>query len=193
MNIDEKMNRYFKILASLPKAVKATNHNGFITPLHLAIRECILNFQVNSQMKNKIMFIGNGASAAISAHMASDYTKAGGYRAVCFNDGVALTCLSNDFSYEEAFAKQVEYHAIAGDILIAISSSGKSRNILNAASTAKTKGCKVITLSGFEHDNPLRKIGDTNFWVDSTTYGLVEVTHHALLHCILDLSAGWEK
>jgi D-sedoheptulose 7-phosphate isomerase len=150
MNIKESIARYFKLLAKLPKNTLVTDKQGTPLSLDMAFRDCILDFRANAQMKNKIMFIGNGASAAISSHMASDYTKAGGFRAVCFNDGASLTCLANDFSYEEAFAKQVEYHAIPGDILIAISSSGNSKNIINAVLTGRRKGCKVITLSGFQ-------------------------------------------
>lgn len=193
MNIHDKIDRYFKVLSKLPRTTKVTDKHAGPLLLTEAFGTCMMRMETQTQSGYKIMFIGNGASAAISAHCASDYTKAGRLRAVNFNDGVALTCLSNDFSYEEAFAKQIDYHARAGDILVAISSSGKSINILNAVEMARRKGCTIYTFSGLKSDNPLRKMGDINFYVNSTGYGLVEVTHHALLHAMLDIYTGWEK
>ena len=104
-----------------------------------------------------------------------------------FSDAALLTCMSNDFGYPEVFSKPVALYADPGDILIAISSSGKSINILNAVKAAREKKCCIITLSGFEADNPLRKSGDYNFYVPSHEYGYVELTHGVLCHSILDL------
>ena len=138
-----------------------------------------------------MIFIGNGCSAAIASHMAIDYTKNGGIRAMAMNDGSALTCLSNDLGYENVFAKQLEMHARQGDLLVAISSSGSSENILPAVGTARERGCAVITLSGFSPNNPLRQMGDLNLYVPSGEYGFVEVTHLSLCHAMLDLAMGW--
>ena len=142
---------------------------------------------------NKLMFIGNGGSAGICSHMATDYSKNGGLRASAFNDGATLTCLGNDLGYENVFAKQIEWHARAGDLLIAISSSGKSTNILAAVKAARNAGCQVVTFSGFSDDNPLRGLGDINFYIRSTEYGFVEIGHLALIHVILDLHLGWNN
>lgn len=135
---------------------------------------------------HKIMFIGNGGSAAISSHMSTDFWKNGGMRAVAFNDSSLLTCIGNDYGYKHVFEKPVEMFADSGDILIAISSSGRSENILLGVRAARAKGCKVITLSGFDSDNPLSSMGDFNFYVPSKAYGPVEVLHHSICHCILD-------
>ncbi len=135
---------------------------------------------------NKIIFIGNGGSAGIASHLAIDHCKNGGLPAIAFSDASAITCLSNDYGYEHVFAKQIEYHARKGDLLIAISSSGKSINILNAVNAARTVGCGVVTLAGFDRANPLNKMGDVNFYVDSKEYGYVEVAHMALIHSMLD-------
>lgn len=137
---------------------------------------------------NKLMIVGNGGSAGIASHMAIDFSKNGGMRALAFNDGSALTCLGNDLGYEEVFARQLDLHARAGDVLMAISSSGRSRNILRAVETARRRGCGVVTLSGFMPDNPLRALGDVNFYLPSHEYGFVEVGHLALIHCLLDLT-----
>lgn len=136
---------------------------------------------------NKVMFVGNGASATISSHFATDFWKAGGIRSFAFNDPALLTCISNDFSYEQVFQVPVEMFAEKGDTLIAISSSGRSSNILNAADGALGKGCEVLSLSGFAQDNPLRSKGTVNFYVPSPAYGFVEALHTYILHCMLDL------
>jgi len=135
----------------------------------------------------KLMFVGNGGSAGIASHMAIDFSKNGGMPAMCFNDGAALTCLGNDFGYEEVFAKQLQFHARPGDVLFAISSSGASPNILRAVEVAREIGCRVITISGFRVDNPLRALGEVNFHVGACEYGIVEVAHTALIHAVVDL------
>ena len=140
---------------------------------------------------NKLMFIGNGGSAGIAGHMAIDFTKNGGVRSVTFNDASSLTCLGNDLGYEQVFSKQVEMQGLPGDILIAISSSGESKNILNAVTTARKMKAHVISLSGFKPGNALRQMGDINLYVPSSVYGFVETAHQALLHVILDTGMGW--
>ena len=137
---------------------------------------------------NKTMIIGNGGSAAIASHIAIDYAKNGGFRAVACNDLAALTCLSNDFGYEQVFAKQIEQQGRAGDVAILISSSGKSPNILLAAQAARhARFDAIYTLSGMGADNPLRSMGHMNFYVPSDDYGIVEITHLALLHSIVSV------
>ncbi len=136
---------------------------------------------------DKLMFIGNGGSAAIASHMAIDFSKNGEMPAVCFNDGAALTCLGNDYGYEEVFAQQLRFHARRGDVLFAISSSGSSPNILRAVKVARERGCAVITMSGFRNDNPLRALGDVNFHVALCDYGIVEVAHTALIHAVVEV------
>ena len=140
---------------------------------------------------NKIMFVGNGGSAGIASHLAIDYSKNGGMRSLAFNDASALTCLGNDLGYENVFAKQLDFHARAGDLLIAISSSGRSPNVLAAVKMARTRDCRVVTYSGFTEDNDLRRTGDVNFFVRSREYGFVEVSHLALCHAVLDIDMVW--
>lgn len=134
----------------------------------------------------KIIFIGNGGSAAIASHMACDWTKNGGYRALAFNDSAALTCLSNDLGYAATFAFQVIRFMDPIDVLVAVSSSGASPNILGAAEAARKKGAVVITLSGFREDNPLRKLGTLNVHVPNMDYGVVECAHLVVLHAALN-------
>lgn len=137
--------------------------------------------------EKKLILIGNGASASIASHIAVDFWKRVGIRALSFNDAAGLTCISNDFGYKHVFEKPIETFSDSGDLLIAISSSGESENILLAAKAAKAKGLKVITLSGFDKDNPLRMLGEINFYVSSHNYGYVEIVHLSICHCLVDM------
>lgn len=134
----------------------------------------------------KIMLIGNGGSAAIASHVAVDFTKAAGIRAVNFNEADLITCFANDFGYENWAAKAIEAYGDPGDLIILISSSGRSPNIVNAASHANQHGFPLVTLSGFDSDNPLRKLGDINLWVESKVYNIVEMTHQIWLLSVVD-------
>lgn len=136
---------------------------------------------------NKVMWIGNGGSAAIASHGAIDYWRTAEIKSICFNDGALLSCIGNDFGYAAIFEKPLEIFADSGDILVAISSSGQSANIINGVKVAKVKGCAIITLSGFLPGNPLRQLGDYNFYAPSSRYGYVELAHGALCHSFLDL------
>lgn len=135
---------------------------------------------------NKLMFVGNGGSAGIVSHQVFDYWKNGRLRTVCFNDPASLTGSANDFGYPNVFSGPIAVFAQSGDVLVAISSSGQSANIVNAAVEARKRACTVITLSAFSEGNPLRRLGDWNFYVPSSHYGFVEVAHLVLCHSILD-------
>jgi D-sedoheptulose 7-phosphate isomerase len=139
---------------------------------------------------NKIIIVGNGGSAAMSSHVAVDLTKAAGCRAVTFNEADLLTCFANDYGYENWVEKAFNFYADKGDVVILISSSGTSKNIINGANWAKQNGLIVITLSGFNSDNPLKKIGDINLWVDSKGYNIIEMAHHIWLVAIVDYIVG---
>jgi D-sedoheptulose 7-phosphate isomerase len=134
----------------------------------------------------KVIVVGNGGSAAMASHVAVDFVKAASIRAINFNEADLITCFANDYGYENWVAKALEAYADKGDLVILISSSGKSQNILNAAEKATEMGLSVITVSGFLTGNPLRKLGDLNLWVDSTEYNIVEMTHHVWLVAIID-------
>jgi len=134
----------------------------------------------------KIILVGNGASAAIASHVAVDLTKAAGVRAINFNEADLITCFANDYGYEHWVEKALDFYADDKDVVILISSSGQSANIVNAALKAKAMGLQVITLSGFRQDNPLKKLGDINLWVDNSQYNTVETVHQAWLLALVD-------
>lgn len=143
--------------------------------------------------KNKVILIGNGGSAAIASHIAVDLWKNGGVRAMAFNDISLITCVGNDYGFEHIFEKPIEMFADAGDVLIAISSSGSSENIIKGVNAAIDKKCLVVTLSGFAPDNPLRKMGQINFYAPSGAYGFVENAHAAICHCVADVIISKNK
>ena len=143
----------------------------------------------NSNRK-KTMLMGNGASASIASHVSVDLSKAAGIRATCFNEANLITCLANDYGYENWMAKAVEIYQDDGDNIILISSSGNSANVLKAAHIAKEKNLKVITFSGFDENNPLKSLGDLNFWVNSRSYNIVENTHQIWLLSVCDAIIG---
>lgn len=136
----------------------------------------------------RVIFIGNGGSAAISSHMAVDWTKNGGIRSMAFSDAPTMTCLANDLGYANVFAKQLEFYAIPGDLVIITSSSGKSPNVLAAARAANALGLDSVRLTGMDPENKLRQGGRLNFYVPSGDYGLVELTHLAILHSVVSVS-----
>src|SRR5215468_4416063 len=183
-----RVDSYMDTLSTAVKSVEPTDRSGKQMHVDEAVDWAAATARRVHDDGYKLVFVGNGGSAAIASHMATDYSKNGNLRALAMNDGSMVTCLGNDYGYDQVFAKQIEFHARAGDLLVAISSSGRSSNILNAVATARKIGCKVVTLSGFSPDNPLRSQGDMNVYLPSDFYGIVEIGHLALCHAILDYS-----
>ncbi len=136
--------------------------------------------------ENKIIIVGNGGSASIASHLTIDFINAAKIKAINFNEASFITCFANDYGYENWVGKALNCYADAGDVVILISSSGQSKNILVGANKAKTLGLDIVTLSGFSSNNPLKKLGDINLWVDSDAYNIVEMTHHIWLLAIVD-------
>ena len=161
--------------------------NNHLQRVDIPDLEMVAKMFLNTSNHNrKIICIGNGGSAAMSSHVTVDLTKAAGIRAVNFNEADLLTCFANDYGYENWISEALEFYADNGDMVILISSSGKSLNIINGAKFAKEMDLTLVTLSGFEHDNPLCKLGEINLWVDSTSYNIVEMTHQTWLLAIVD-------
>ena len=181
---------YFKNLKELLSRIEVKDVKDENLEVDKAVSKIVEMISAAQKKDRKVMFIGNGGSASIASHMTTDLLKNGGIRAVSFNDPTLLTCISNDLGYENVFARPIEILASKGDILFAISSSGQSKNILNAVKAAKKRGCPVVTLSGFSATNPLRRSGGINFYVPSDVYGYVEIVHSAICHYIVDRICG---
>ena len=131
--------------------------------------------------------VGNGASASIASHFAADLAKNGGLHTEVFSDLSLITAISNDIGYEYVFSEPLKRRGRRGDMLIAISSSGKSPNILRAAKEAEMLQMKCVTLSAMSPGNPLRKIGTLNAYIPADCYGHAETCHAAILHYWMDL------
>jgi D-sedoheptulose 7-phosphate isomerase len=172
-------------LEELEKEFQVTNKRNTFLPLMEGFAKAMALMVGAANRNKKLIFLGNGGSAAIASHQAVDFWKNGGIKATAFNDASLLTCLGNDCGYEHVFSEPVRRFADAGDVVLAISSSGCSPNILNAVKAARSVGGHVITFSGFTTDNPLRRMGDINFFVPVRAYGLVEVSHLILIHAML--------
>ena len=139
----------------------------------------------------KILIFGNGGSAAMASHFSVDLTKNAGLRCVNFNEADLITCFANDYGFERWVEKAVDFYGDEGDVLIVISSSGSSKNMLNGVKAARNGKFKtVVTFSGFDSQNPLCKLGNINFWVNSRAYNFVENIHQVWLLAIVDLIIG---
>jgi len=139
----------------------------------------------------KIMIFGNGGSAAIASHVSVDLTKNANIRSVNFNEADLITCFANDYGYERWIEKAIDFYADDEDVLILISSSGKSPNMINACKAARNKKMsKIITFTGHDKNNPLSKLGDINFWINSKAYNFVENLHQVWLLTVVDLIIG---
>lgn len=133
-----------------------------------------------------IFFCGNGASCSMAEHMSHDWFQNAKVNTYTVSETAHITAISNDISYADVFAYRIERVLSEKDILVTVSSSGNSPNVVRAIEEAKKKGAFVITVSGKKADNQSRKLGDLNFYVPLDTYGLVESAHAVLLHDALD-------
>lgn len=158
-----------------------------IYPALVEFQNLALDIRANGR---KMMFAGNGASASISSHGAVDFTKQGKVRSVDFNEPNLITAFSNDYGYENWVARALECYADDGDAVVLTSVSGSSPNLVRAAEYAKSRGLKIVTFTGKTADNPLRQMGDINFWIESGAYNVVEAVHMLWLTTVVDMVVG---
>ena len=137
--------------------------------------------------RRAVYLVGNGASASMASHFSADLAKNARLHTQVFSDLSLITAISNDLGYEAVFSEPLRRRGQPGDLLVAISSSGRSANILRAVDTARGLGLCVVTLSAMSSDNPLRSKGDVNIYVAADSYGYAETCHAAILHHWLDL------
>lgn len=192
MSFADRVDRYFASFQAVLAAAEATDRAGKSLDLGKALEWALNTGRAVHARGDKVMFIGNGGSSAIASHMSEDFSKAAGIRAMCFSDAATMTCVANDYGYQHVYEKQIEWLGRTGDMLVAISSSGRSANILKGVEAARAHKAEVLTLSGFEADNPLRRMGDVNLYLPSKQYGFVEAGHLALLSSVVDFAMGWD-
>ncbi|HVZ23116.1 MAG TPA: SIS domain-containing protein [Vicinamibacterales bacterium] len=179
---------YFSTFARLFDQLEITTRDGGTLPLDEGMAAAIALVLSIKGGRGKAMVIGNGGSAAIASHLHNDLTKAVGVRAMIFNEPPLLTALANDDGYHTVFHTPLKLWAERDDLLIAVSSSGESRSIVDAAALCAERGCRVLTFSGFKPSNRLRQLGDVNIYVPSPEYGYVEMAHSVIGHCMTDLA-----
>lgn len=187
MSIERRANKFSALLQSCEITIEDGASLG-VEPGIMAA------FQMLTQVRDSgsVYVIGNGGSAAVASHAVIDLINVARLRAFTLHEPSVLTCIVNDYGYENAYSRLLRHIARPGDVLIAISSSGHSMNIRNAVEQVINNGGRVITLSGFLHDNPLRALGHINIWLNASDYGLVEVGHQFILHNISDrFGAGY--
>ncbi|MBT5471705.1 MAG: SIS domain-containing protein [Nitrospina sp.] len=163
-----------------------TKKNGALSERESGLSSVMKELVHVRKNQGSVYVIGNGGSAGVASHTVIDLVNVAKLRAFTLHEPSVLTCLANDYGYEQIFSRLLSQMARPGDVLIAISSSGNSKNICNAAEQMTSSGGVVITLSGFTSDNSLRSLGDINIWLDSKNYGLVEIGHQFILHNVSD-------
>lgn len=166
----------------------STISNKF-APNDLLIRSLLIlkkKILLCSRRRKKIIIFGNGGSSAIASHFALDLTNVTKIRCVNFSDSSFITCFSNDYGFDNWINKALELYADNGDLLILISSSGMSKNMINAVKKSKIEFSSIITFTGFNKKNNLKKLGDLSFYVDSNIYNVVENVHQIWLLSIVD-------
>lgn len=176
-------------LAHFQQAVSAsivTSANGDQLTLEEGISAAISTLRDVLANGHHVYIVGNGGSAAVASHAAIDFLNVVGISAHTLHESALLTCMANDYGYENAYARILSKMGRPGDVLFAISSSGRSQNICKTTHVMRELGGQVITLSGFRADNPLRQLGDINLWLESDDYGVVEMGHQFILHNLAD-------
>lgn len=180
--------KYLEALICNLNDTKVTDRMGNLLENYENAMDALVNLFTEIKKAGKqVFFIGNGGSAAIASHMTADYMKNGGMKTYSLYDNSVTTCMGNDYGYEYIFSRPLEFLGNEGDLLVAISSSGNSRNIVNAIDVAEKKKMRLITLSGFEKDNRIASRGDYNIYVPVCHYGMVESIHNLILQQIVDM------
>ena len=136
---------------------------------------------------NKIYIVGNGGSASLASHVSVDFAKVARIPSSTFNNSNLITCFANDYGYEYWVKESIKAYCNNDDLFILISSSGTSKNIVNAAKHCKKNNFDLITFSGFKSNNPLSKLGKVNFHIQSTEYNYIEMSHHIILLSLVDI------
>ena len=151
------------------------------------IEQSVKLIQESIHKGSKVCIVGNGGSASISSHVSVDFAKVAGVKSSTFNNANLITCFANDYKYENWVVEAIKAYSNKKDLIILISSSGTSLNIVNAAKFCKDNKINSITFSGFDENNPLSKLGNVNFHIKSNEYNYIEMCHHIILVALVDI------
>jgi len=182
MSITARASMFSELLAQ----TIVTDNNDDLLDLEQAVATMCEWLIQNRENGKRLYIVGNGGSAAVAAHAVTDFFNMARLKAMTLHESSLLTCEANDYGYENAFARMLSQMLQPSDMVIVISSSGRSLNVRNAAEQAAQIGATVVTLTGFDGNNPLRSMGKLNFWLDSHDYGMVEIGHQFILHNVSD-------
>ncbi|MBL7116147.1 MAG: SIS domain-containing protein [Kiritimatiellae bacterium] len=187
-NIDESNGKWTAYAQELQSLLTSTEfiETGKKIPIDEGFTKWADLTELVKENERTVYLIGNGASASMASHFAADLAKNGKLHTQVFSDLAIITAISNDMGYEHVFSEPLRRRARAGDMLVAISSSGASQNILAAIDVAKELGVLVVGLSAMERTNPLRNLADLSIYVPAVTYGHAETSHAAILHHWMD-------
>ena len=151
-----------------------------------SIEKTIKLINKTKSKKGKVYIVGNGGSSSIASHVSVDFAKVARVQSATFNNSNLITCFANDYGYENWVVEAIKAYLTKNDMVILISSSGTSKNIVNAAKYCKKNKIPLVTLSGFNKKNPLVKNCDVNFHIDSSQYNFIEMSHHIILVYLVD-------
>ena len=180
---DQYITELIQTLEQTRVYVKENKELGYESGMQILV-EC---FTRHKEKDTQIFFIGNGGSSAIASHMTADFMKNGGMKTYSLYDNAVTTCMGNDYGYEHVFSRPLEFLGQKDDLLVAVSSSGNSPNIVNAINMANAKKMETITFTGFKKDNKSRQLGTINVYVPSEKYGIVESIHNLMLQQVVDM------
>lgn len=176
IDIDGYLNKHTQLLSNR-KAIEQLKILGDLLKKH--------------KIENKrILIFGNGASASIASHAALDFTKQANLTACCFHDPALITAFANDYGYDKVFEKVFEFYGNPNDIVILVSVSGESKNIINLAHKCKETNNFIISFTGKSSNNTLSKLADVSMWVDSNAYNVVENIHSIWITTLIDYVIG---
>ncbi len=178
MNIIKSFNEYKNSINLVLSNILEKDLNKTIDMIKLTIKK-----------KGKIYIVGNGGSSSIASHVSVDFAKVAKVPSSTFNNANLITCFANDYGYANWVTEAIKCYTNKNDMIILISSSGKSINIVNAAKYCKKKSINLITFSGFDKNNPLSKLGKINFHIKSKQYNFIEMSHHIILVYLVDYFA----
>lgn len=187
MNLQNYYAVYRNDLNEAMNKIIVTNGKNIGIEINKALEQWVTQSEEIRKKNGTFFFCGNGASATIAEHLSHDCFQNADFMTYTCSETSHITAISNDISYEDVFAYRIGKMLCGNDMLITISSSGNSSNIIKAIQTAKEKDVFVVTLSGKDSDNRSRKLGNLNFYVPLATYGMVESAHAMLMHIWLDM------
>jgi len=182
----ETWGEYLGTIAEGLRGVAVTDRQGTALSMADGAARWVAMTRATRDRDGHIYFIGNGGSAGMASHMATDACKNGHLRAIAFNDIGLMTATANDLAYDQIFSLPLERLARPGDMVISISSSGNSPNVVRGLEAAAARRLQIVTLSGMRSDNRSRALGDLNFYAPLQRYGWVESAHQVILHYWFD-------